>query len=250
MSYFFDKRLTNVFGIYGHLGGGKTLTAVDIMVEFLRDGFEVVSNVQLYNIENLPGRYTFLEDFHEVDFWSLPCGAPRGSNSPYRSLIVIDEAAEFLDQYSSNSPVVKSFLSWLRHSSKRGQFVILIIQRPEFLVKSCRLLVNRWILCDDMAQIKLPYLRINNPFCRGYVRRLMFDRLGNLISRGLNLLNKKEIGKYYNTAQSIATEGKQVNTIDYKPPPPDWITPFLIFFFFFFLLKIGFSIYGYFVSYS
>lgn len=226
-----DKKYTNVYGIYGHLGGGKTLSAVDIMVDFLKAGYTVVSNVQLNNIDKFSGKYQFIDDFHGVDFWQLPCGAPRGSASLFRSLIVIDEAAEFMDQYSSNSPVVKSFLSWLRHSSKRGQFVILIIQSPTFLVKSARTIVNRWIRCDDMAQIKLPILRIKNPFCGDYVRRLVFDRDGNIISRGLNLLSKSDIGRYYNTAQSIATEGKTFDAYKWEPPPFD-VSPFIWFFFF------------------
>lgn len=221
-----DKRYTNVYGIYGHLGGGKTLSAVDTMIDFLKAGYTVVSNVQLRHIEGFKGQYQYLDDFHQVNFWKLPCGAPRGSPSSFRSLIVIDEAAEFMDQYSSNSPVVKSFISWLRHSSKRGQFVILIVQSPTFLVKSARTLVNRWIRCDDMAQIKLPILRISNPLFRDTVRRLVFDRDGNCISRGLNLLCKTEIGRYYDTAQSIATEGREHSSYEYTEPPID-LSPFI-----------------------
>lgn len=221
-----DYKHANVCGIYGHLGGGKTLTAVEIMVDFLRRGFPVVSNVSLRGVENLRGKYQFIEDFSTVDFWSLPCGAPRGTSSPLRSAIAIDEAAEMLDQYSSNSPFTKSFLSWLRHSSKRGQFVFLIIQRPEFLVKSARLLVNRWILCDDLAQWRMPFLRIHVPFMSGFVRRLAFDRYGNQVSRGMCLGSKRTVGVYYDTAQSIATEGKNMSVEEYTPSPKDF-TSFL-----------------------
>lgn len=206
--YNFDFRHSNVYGIYGSLGGGKTLSAVDLMVDFLSRGFPVTSNVSLRNIDKYPGKYTRLDDFNGVDWWSLPVGAPRGSDDDYRSCICIDEAAEFLDQYSSNSPFVKSFLSWLRHSSKRGQFVFLIVQRPEFLVKSARLLVNRWILCDDMAQLALPILNIKIPFFGGYCRRLIYDRNGNCISRGLSLINKSDAGRFYDTSESIATAGR------------------------------------------
>lgn len=96
-----DYKYANVCGIYGHLGGGKSLTAVEIMVDFLRRGFPAVSNIALRGVSSFRGQYQFIEDFSTVDFWSLPCGAPRGTPSPLRSAIVIDEAAEMLDQYSA-----------------------------------------------------------------------------------------------------------------------------------------------------
>ena len=202
-----DKRTANVYGIWGHLGGGKTLTAVDIMLHALQVGWSVTSNVKLVHLlPSSSGRYTYVEDFANQDFWALPQGAPRGSADPYRSCIVIDECAEFFDQYSSTSPQVKSFLSWLRHSSKRGQFVFLIVQQPEFIAKALRLLVNKWIVCFDLEQVRLPIIRIRLPFCGGFVARKVFDRWGNNISRGLCMANKIDIGYYYSTSQCLSSE--------------------------------------------
>lgn len=203
-----DKSTANVYGIYGHLGGGKSLTAVELSVEFLRLGWSVTSNIQLYNIQDLKGKFSYIEDFATVDPWTLPCGASRGSSDPFRSVIVIDEVAEFFDQYSSSSPLLKQFLSWLRHSSKRGQFVFLIVQQPEFIAKSLRLLVNKWIVCQDMQQSRLPFIKIRPPFLGDFVLRRVFDKYGNLISTGFNLAEKHTIGRYYNTAQSIALQGR------------------------------------------
>lgn len=212
-----DKRTANVYGIYGNLGGGKTLTSVELMLAALSEGWTVVSNVLLKS-SRLPstckGEYRYLDDFSSVDWWSLPTGAPRGSNSSFRSVIVVDECAEFFDQYSSSSPQVKSFLSWLRHSSKRGQFVFLIVQKPEFIAKSLRLLINKWIVCTDMEQMKIPLLRIRPPFCGDFVMRRVYDRHGNLLSHGFNVASKTYIGHFYNTAQSIATEGRNVDDFD------------------------------------
>lgn len=227
-----DKRTANVYGIYGNLGGGKTLTAVEIMVSALTTGWTVVSNVKLREslISSLRGKYEYLDDFANVDCWKLPVGAPRGSPSSFRSCIVIDECAEFFDQYSSTSPQVRTFLSWLRHSSKRGQFVFLIVQKPEFIAKSLRLLINKWIVCTDMQQMKIPLFRIHPPFCGDFVMRRVFDRNGNLLSRGFNVANKSYIGRYYNTAQSIATEGRDVGEIEEGTPFydfPSFLYPFV-----------------------
>lgn len=212
---FIDKRTANVYGIYGHLGGGKSLTAVELSLYFLRLGWSVTSNIL---IRSQSPKYRFIEDFQDVDFWSLPCGAPRGSDDPYRSVIVVDECAEFFDQYSGNSPYLKSFLSWLRHSSKRGQFVLLIVQKPEFISKSLRLLINKWIVCDDMEQFRLPYFKCRIPFTKGYVARRIFDRYGNLLSRGFNFASKSDIGRFYDTSQSIAIQGRQNDFISSVPP--------------------------------
>ena len=205
---YIEKRTANVYGIYGHLGGGKTLTAVEISLWALSQGWSVVSNVELFHVEHSKGNYRFIPDIADVDFWQLPCGAPRGSTDKYRSVIALAECAEFSAQYSGNAPQVNNFLSWLRHSSKRGQFVFLIVQQPEFINKSLRLLVNKWIVCQDMEQFYLPFLHLRIPYTRELVWRRMFDKYGNLISRGWNFADKRIIGRYYNTAQSIALQGR------------------------------------------
>ena len=205
---YIEKRTANVYGIYGHLGGGKTLTAVEISLWALSLGWTVTSNVELFHLEHLKGKYNFIRDIADVDFWQLPCGAPRGSTDKFRSVIILDECAEFFDQYSGNAPIVKNFLSWLRHSSKRGQFVFLIVQQPEFINKSLRLLVNKWIVCQDMEQFYFPVLHFRIPFTRDLVWRRMFDKYGNLLSRGWNFADKRIIGRHYNTAQSIALQGR------------------------------------------
>lgn len=214
------------------------MTAVELSLEFLRLGWSVTSNIL---IRSTSPKYHFIEDFQDVDFWSLPCGAPRGSDNPYRSVIVVDECAEFFDQYSSNSPYLKQFLSWLRHSSKRGQFVFLIVQKPEFISKSLRLLINKWIVCDDMEQFRLPYFKIRIPFTRGYVARRIFDRYGNLLSRGFNFASKSDIGRFYDTSQSIALQGRQNDFITSLPPPK---TPSLLPFYLIALLYILFIFYN------
>lgn len=202
---FIDRRTANVYGIYGHLGGGKSLTAVEIALWALSLGWSVTSNI---NIRTSSDRFHFIEEFNGIDFWSLPCGAHRGSPDSFRSVIIIDECAEFFDQFSSSSPVLKQFLSWLRHSSKRGQFVFLIVQKPEFIAKSLRLLINRWIVCDDMEQFRLPVFKCRIPFTFGFVARRVFDRYGNLLSNGFNFASKIKIGRFYDTAQSIAINGR------------------------------------------
>ena len=226
---FIDKKTANVYGIFGNLGGGKSMTAVELAVYFLSIGWCVTSNIRLFNIPP-SSDYTFIEDITQIDFWKLKQGAPRGSSSPFRSVIIIDEVAEFFDQWSSASPQLRAFMSWLRHSSKRGQFVFLVVQKPEFIAKSLRLLIHKWIVCTDMGQAFIPGLKIKFPFLSSFICRRVFDCYGNCISRGFNLRSKKSLGYYYSTAQNIARPE------DFPPPPVPFIfTPFekLLFIFLF-----------------
>lgn len=198
-----DWRTAQVYGIYGYLGGGKTLTAVEIACNFLDLGMPVATNILLKRPYRDSENYHFIEDLQSVDWWKLPQGAPRGSHSNKRAAIIIDEAAEYFNQFSSTSPQVSQMLSWLRHSSKRGQFVFMIIQRPEFLVKSARSLCHSWIICTDLRQFRIPVLRLRLPFCGDLVMRRIFDNYGNLLSRGLNTVNKYNYGRFYDTAQIL-----------------------------------------------
>ena len=62
-----------VYGIYGSLGGGKTLSAVDFAIQFLKNRNYVVSNVALKNLEkSWLSRYQYIDSLAEVDWPSLP----------------------------------------------------------------------------------------------------------------------------------------------------------------------------------
>lgn len=200
------------------------MTAVEMMVYALNQGHRVVSNVKLRNLGPQSRlRYTYIEDIFDYEFDDLPQGAPRGSGFPDRVIVCLDEVAEAFDQYSGQK--ASRFLSWLRHSSKRGQTVILIVQMPEFLQKSLRKLVYRWIFCEDMATFRLPVLRCRIPFTSHLCRRMYYDRMGNPITRSpWNFVVKRQLGKYYDTAQSIAHLKLDDfhSTIEITPPGVVW----------------------------
>lgn len=204
-----DFTTAGVYGIYGSLGGGKSLTAVDIGLDFLDRGYKVFSNIQFVNLsDERKQHYTFCPDFSTVNVEDFPIGSPRGTLGNKRVAIIIDEAAEFFDQYSSTSVRTKDFLSWLRHSSKLGQFVFLIVQDPSMIAKSLRLLVYRWVRVEDLAQYRIPMLRIKIPFMGNFVWRRQFDKFGNRVDRGWDLGDKFVIGHFYRTSQTLSVTHK------------------------------------------
>lgn len=195
-----------VYGIYGSLGGGKSLTAVDIALHFIKSFNFVCSNIQLLNLSPIQSSYyQRLDDISKVNWFDLPLGSPRGSSGRKRVAIILDEMPELLDQYSSGKEFwIKQFLSWLRHTSKNGQYVFIITQDPSFILKPVRLLCAYWVRCDDMANLRIPIINLKIPFFRDYVIRRIYDRDGNCITKGLNIARKSEIGRFYRTSQGLS----------------------------------------------
>lgn len=212
-----------VWGIVGNLGGGKTMSGVAACVaEMIERQVMVVSNVR-FNTDDIARvyrapwatrlfRHISLDD-PGFDPFELPCGDPRGSGGRRRVIILLDEVAEWIDQYSSaKDPRISRLWSWLRHSSKRSQDVMIICQRQEFINKVVRTLIARWIWVDDMAVYRVPILKIKLPFCSGLVMQNVFDRLGNRVA-STSFISKKNWGRFYNTAECLNASGASVNEV-------------------------------------
>ena len=197
------ERTAQVWAITGNLGGGKTLTAVAMAYEAMKKGYFVVSNVRL-NTEIMKKSIPYVEDLYmhievqseDVDEngnlivreqfnpFDLPAGSPRGTRNPKRVLVILDEVAEWFDQYSNaKSVLLQRVMSWLRHSSKRNQDVFFIVQRREYLQKNFRLLISRWLICDDLATWRIPVVKIHIPFMADWCMARTFDRAGKIINK-------------------------------------------------------------------
>lgn len=214
-------RTAAVYGIFGSLGGGKTLTAVDISLYFIKNFNFVVTNIRINGLNDRQSQYyQFLDDISTVDWFSLPVGSPRGSSGNKRVAVVLDELPELLDQYQSGKEYwIKTFLSWLRHTSKRGQFVFVITQDPSFIMKPVRLLCAYWIKCEDMGEFRFPFFKVRIPFLRDFISRRVYNRDGSQVQGvSLDLARKSVIGKYYNTSQGLSLYSASKNPNEYKDP--------------------------------
>lgn len=221
------ERNALVWGIVGNLGGGKSLSAVAVAINAIRSGYFVASNITL-NLDPLVreqgewvrGLYLHLNlDDPDFDPWAIPQGSPRGSGGRLRVLVILDEVAEWIDQYSSaKDPRIKRLWSWLRHSSKRSQDVFVICQRQEYINKVVRILIARWIWVDDLAVWRCPFLRFKIPFCGSLVMQNVFDRMGNRIG-STSFVHKGTWGRYYNTAECLNQEGAGLSDVYQSAPP-------------------------------
>lgn len=203
--------MPQVWGITGNLGGGKSLTAVNLAVTSMLQGYFVASNIWL-NLDAICRDYgDWMRDLYlhfnfdyDFDASALPTGSPRGTRGGKRVLVILDECAEWLDQYTSMSdPRVKNFFSWLRHSSKRSQDVVLIVQRLDYLNKNLRILVSKWLIVDDLSTYRLPVLKCRCWGFFGFCMQRVFDRQKRLI-QGPCIVRKSKWGRYYDTAQCLS----------------------------------------------
>lgn len=215
-----------VWGIVGNLGGGKTLSGVAASVNaMISNGVMVVSNVtfDMKEITRVYGKWASKLYLHislddpAFDPFELPCGDPRGSGGDRRVIVLLDEVAEWIDQYSSaKDPRISRLWSWLRHSSKRSQDVMIICQRQEYINKVVRTLIARWVWVDDMAIYRVPVIKMRLPFMGGLVMQNTFDRLGNRVA-STSFIKKANWGRFYNTAECLNSTGASMNSIYSKP---------------------------------
>lgn len=214
-----------VWGVTGNLGGGKTLSAVSLAVESIRQGYFICSNVSLnvrkisfevgFDCSRLYRKFSFSSD--DFDPFDLPCGSPRGTPGGKRVLVILDEAAEWVDQYvNAQLPHIKRFKSWLRHSSKRSQDVIIIVQRLDYLQKDFRLLISKWLVVDDLLVWRLPVVKMRVPFMGDFVMQRVFNRNRSLV-QGPCIVRKSFFGKFYDTAECLNDDGAN-HYFEYSPP--------------------------------
>ncbi|GEM_PF-4427275 len=155
-----------VYGVTGEIGGGKSRTCVRNMVNHIRGGGFVITNIDLHqdkicenfklDPEKVAKRIDHVElgdDFNPFD-WKH--GDFRGQGNR-RVMIVIDEAAEWLSP-DHNPKTAKLLSDFLRQTDKRGQDVYLIVQEASLLAKKGRVIAQRWIRVRNMAEWRIPKL--------------------------------------------------------------------------------------------
>lgn len=242
------EKTAQVWCIHGNLGGGKSMTAVSMAVDAIFNGYFVATNIKL-DIDELSKRCKWASSlYYHFDVttdqyddngnlisrqtfnpFDIPAGSPRGSINPKRVLVIFDECAEWFDQYTSQkTPFMTRVTSWLRHTSKRNQDVIFIVQRLEYLQKTFRIICSRYIQVDDLDVWRIPVFKIKIPFMSDFVMARTCDRVGTK-SAPLTFVKKSYYGRFYNTAQSLSTFGGA--PVEYTTPSRSYSFPWLLWLF-------------------
>ena len=204
--------VTNSFEIFeGRLGGGKTYTSVLRIVDRLRQGGVVATNVQINTkaIEHLiTSRYGVVPNLHKqlyilteeqiCDFYKyIPVGDGIGINP----LIVMDEfhlwfnSRDFGQTHKQHRPT----LTFITQARKLHVDLLLISQSALNVDKQfIRQLHGIWRF-RDMSKFIIPGLGIKLPFVGNYILGARFDQDGRTLVDRHWIKKDLEIFKCYET---------------------------------------------------
>jgi len=182
----------------GSLGGGKTLSAVRRMAEYVAAGGCVWTNITLQEWpwscmerkRSYPGLRRYIQ---EVLGWEVQDGqinyfdretlgtfhrqVPRGTAAK-PVLVVFDEANEVFDSMDQQT-TARETLSFLRQSRKVRIDLLFIVQVFSTANKRLRDLAEFRYLCMDMTWRRLPGTFFWWPLAQ--VRKIQYDRFGNYL---------------------------------------------------------------------
>lgn len=218
-------------GIIGYMSGGKTYTAVQMMLHFLRFDHRVCTNVRLncravsryldrpcviwkqyyYFLTDTPTGYNEVS-LSQYDMW--PCGTPRGASDydKQKVYIFLDEVSSLFDSMvSSADDGIKAVATWARHTEKRGQMLYLIMQFPNELHKRLRVHITGYVECTNTSAIRIPLLGIGMPWgLRNIIiRRELMPDLETVVGSAIWTRLDARIYACYNTGQIVVGTNMQ-----------------------------------------
>lgn len=224
-----------MIGIIGHMSGGKTYFAVEQILKFLFYGHPVVTNIRLQcrYVSDYLGipciqwkqLYFYLCDkpskYHELQissYESYPTGSPRGSSDYDLRLcyIVLDEVSSIFDSmiHASDSNIQK-VATWARHTRKRGQELLLVMQFASELHKRLRVHITEYISCNNSNNLRIPLLGTGLPwFMRNMsVRQRFLSDLETPIGVSEWFVFRPEVYRCYNTAQIVVGQNNSIRPL-------------------------------------
>jgi len=127
----------------GKRGSGKSLGALSMIARYLESGRTVATNLNVF-VEHLVPAYCATR-FYRIpdhpsadDLKNLDLGNPEPTNEKNNGLLVLDEAATFLNSREWNGNGRQDVISWLVQSRKYGWDLLLIAQHGNLIDKQIR----------------------------------------------------------------------------------------------------------------
>lgn len=223
-----------MIGIIGYMSGGKSYTAVELMLHYMHDCHRVASNIRLnckavssyldmpcvlwkqyfYLLSEIDSRvpYNWLDI---ADYSSWPMGTLRGSTDYEKNKVYIflDEVSSLFDSMvSSADGGIQAVATWARHSEKRGQMLYLIMQFPSELHKRLRVHITSYLECTNTNSVKIPLLGLGVPFFlrNMIIRRDLMPDLETVVGSATWSRLNPQVFTCYNTGQIVVGHNESV----------------------------------------
>lgn len=203
--------------VSGPLGGGKTLDCVRMIVEHLRRGGCVATNITLNadqisaSIRRKVHSWQIVPLSPESDPHLIPTGDLRGHGTR-RTLVVLDEALNWFESQANPKADTKKkdWGEWLRQSDKLGQDVFFICQNFERAVKWIRELAVRSIEIVPTGEVKILWF-LRAKWILPFLRRIYVRIERNVRDGSVNAANfhcyRPALWHLYDTAETFGFSG-------------------------------------------
>lgn len=145
--------------VTGVRGAGKSLVAVGRMLDHLRAGLPVATNIdlRLEGVKGIKGTLYRMPDMPQAaDFDAL--GTVHDSGDESRDgLLVLDECATWLNSRDWNGRDRLGIIEWLVQSRKRGWSLLFLVQSADMIDKQARTtLFDYRVACRRLDRLKIP----------------------------------------------------------------------------------------------
>lgn len=206
------------WGVTGKLGGGKTLWAVWMAVQYLRDGKRVAANIDLYPEHFLKN----IKDEKDLRLLRIPDSPTRrdldvigvgneSSDESQNGLLILDECGNILNSRTYNDAGRKGLIEWFLHARKLGWDCIFIVQNLSLLDKQIRdALVEYKVVVKRLDRLKVPFLstlgfKISLP--QIHFANIFYGTESRSISADKDFFRGRDLYKAYSTRQMLVGEG-------------------------------------------
>lgn len=206
------------WGVTGKLGGGKTLWAVWMAVQYLRDGKRVAANIDLFPEFFLK----VVKDQDDLKLYRLPDSPTRrdldvigvgnpSSDESKNGLLILDECGNILNSRTYNDSSRKGLIEWFLHARKLGWDCIFIVQNLSLIDKQIRdALVEYKVVVKRLDRLKVPFLaslgfKISLP--KIHFANIFYGTEARSISADKDFFTGKDLYKVYSTRQLLVGTG-------------------------------------------
>lgn len=151
-----------VYVITGKLGGGKSLSAVGRLQEYVQAGKPVATNLDLDAAKLTRGKglkapLYRLPDFPTVDDLDAIGVGNASTDETKNGAVVLDECGVLLNAREWGDKGRQAIIDWFLHSRKLGWDVYLIVQHLDLLDKQVRQALTEYhVICRRLDRINIP----------------------------------------------------------------------------------------------
>ena len=163
-----------VYFVTGKLGNGKTLVAVQRLVDKVKAGRPIASNIDLNILKFLPNdnktiRYIRIPDKPTV--YDLECigNANTTYDESNNGLLVLDECGTWFNSRTWSDKSRKPVNDWFLHARKLGWDIIFVVQDVSIVDKQAQLaLAENVAFCRRLDNLHIPIIGSIYKFYTGY----------------------------------------------------------------------------------